>query len=370
MANSTADNLFNDMDYNHDGKIDKEELRKWMNRDRISATPYDRCYGARYSPCEFDYVGYGRPWQGEQVIQTNGPEETNQYLQQHERDICLHSPKTVEDTVSSSPILREQQVSVRFLRPPTPPPPGPLVIKQVREKQPPPQPPLVINERPPRSVTPPPLVLRERPPTPPQCIPCETKIEYLPAGPVPKRSVTIHRYEAVPQRPQDIIIERWLPYGPRPERRVIIQPAVAAENYPDATFTIYKHGSTVGGVRRKFQNLGVCPEDPCCYSSRYSGHLLDAATLVQKARAVGVTEDLTPPSEVAYGTGHQGSSHSCNCGGYDGGSVTKTYTSHGLFKDTAHGGCRCNSPSYNEGCGCGNYRVTFRDPLSYRYTET
>lgn len=374
MANSTADNLFEQMDYNHDGKISREEMRKWVNKERISATPYDGCCGSgrRYSPCEFDYVGYGRQWQGEQVIHTTGPEETNQYLQRHERDICLHSPETHEDVSCSSPLLREQQVSVRFLRPPTPPPPGPLIIKQVREKQQPPQPPLVIDERPPRSVTPPPLVLRERPPTPPACVPCETKVEYLPAGPTPKRSVTIHRYEAVPQRPRDVIIERWLPYGPRPERRVIIVPAPDAVTYPEPKFVIYKHGPKVADVRRKFQNLGVCPEDPCCYSNRYCGQLLDSKTLIQEARAAGVTEDLNPPSVVAYGTGNHGCSHNCNCGGYDGGSITKTFSSYGLAKDTVRGGCGCNSPSYyNDGCGCGgNYRVTFRDPLSYRYTET
>jgi len=62
----------------------------------------------------------------------------------------------------------KQQVVVRYLRPPTPPSPGPLIIKEVREPQPAPAPPLVIRTRAPRERTPPPIVIREAPPQAPQ----------------------------------------------------------------------------------------------------------------------------------------------------------------------------------------------------------
>ncbi|CAF0998719.1 unnamed protein product [Rotaria magnacalcarata] len=58
----------------------------------------------------------------------------------------------------------KQQVIVRYLRPPTPPSPGPLIIKEVREPQPAAAPPLVIRTRAPREKTPPPIVIREAPP--------------------------------------------------------------------------------------------------------------------------------------------------------------------------------------------------------------
>lgn len=62
----------------------------------------------------------------------------------------------------------KQQVIVRYLRPPTPPSPGPLIIKEVREPQPAVAPPLVIRTRAQREKTPPPIVIREAPPQAPQ----------------------------------------------------------------------------------------------------------------------------------------------------------------------------------------------------------
>ncbi|CAF2482099.1 unnamed protein product [Rotaria sp. Silwood2] len=58
----------------------------------------------------------------------------------------------------------KQQVIVRYLRPPTPPSPGPLIIKEIREPQPAAAPPIVIRTRAPREKTPPPIVIREAPP--------------------------------------------------------------------------------------------------------------------------------------------------------------------------------------------------------------
>jgi len=62
----------------------------------------------------------------------------------------------------------KQQVIVRYLRPPTPPSPGPLIIKEVREPQAAAAPPLVIRTRAPREKTPPPIIIREAPPHVPQ----------------------------------------------------------------------------------------------------------------------------------------------------------------------------------------------------------
>ena len=41
-----------------------------------------------------------------------------------------------------------------------------------------------------------------------------------------------------------------------------------------------------------FNDLGVTPENPQAYATRYGASLLDAATLVQQARAAGVIEDI------------------------------------------------------------------------------
>lgn len=60
-----------------------------------------------------------------------------------------------------------QELAVRYLRPPTPPLPGEIVIKQECNSLTPPAPPLIIRQQPPRPATPEPLVIREAPPQPP-----------------------------------------------------------------------------------------------------------------------------------------------------------------------------------------------------------
>jgi hypothetical protein len=63
-----------------------------------------------------------------------------------------------------------QELAIRYLRPPTPPTPGDIVITQEANSIIPPAPPLVIRQQPPRPSTPEPLVLREAPPKPPSAI--------------------------------------------------------------------------------------------------------------------------------------------------------------------------------------------------------
>jgi hypothetical protein len=81
-------------------------------------------------------------------------------------------------------ITYQQNVSVRYLVPPTPPPPGPLIIRgrnyfhikkilfifiylEIVPPRPPSPPPLIIKYQEPSPPTPPPLILREAPPPPP-----------------------------------------------------------------------------------------------------------------------------------------------------------------------------------------------------------
>ena len=67
-------------------------------------------------------------------------------------------------------IVYHQEVAIRYLRPPTPPAPGEILIQQKGNSLLPPAPPLVIRQKPPKPVTPPPLVVREAPPLPPPVI--------------------------------------------------------------------------------------------------------------------------------------------------------------------------------------------------------
>ncbi len=52
-----------------------------------------------------------------------------------------------------------QELAIRYLKPPTPPAPGEIVIKQEANLCTPPAPPLVIRQQPPRPDTPEPLIM-------------------------------------------------------------------------------------------------------------------------------------------------------------------------------------------------------------------
>jgi hypothetical protein len=205
------------------------------------------------------------------------------------------NPQVIRRPAPGGNVTYTQNIRVRFLQPPPVPPPGPLIIKEVRPPQPPAPPPLRIRQQAPPLPQPPPLILRERPPVPPQSIASQTVIRRLAALAVPPRSVIIERIPAAPPRPRDIIIERWVPYGAAAKRRTVVQRAAAAQQYAAPRNVIIQYEAPQVRIVRQFQNLGVQPENPQLYVQRYGAQLLDSITLVQQARAAGVVEDLSPP---------------------------------------------------------------------------
>jgi len=184
---------------------------------------------------------------------------------------------------------------LRFLQPPAIPPPGPLIIKEVRPPQPPAPPPLVVRQRAPALPQPPPLILRERPPQMPAAVASQTIIRKLAALPVPPRSVITEKLPALPAKPRDIIIERWVPYGAMQKRRTIVQRAAAAVQYAAPRNVIIQYEAPQVRIVRQFQRLGVTAENPQAYIARYGAQLRDSVTLVQEARQAGVVEDISPP---------------------------------------------------------------------------
>jgi len=89
----------------------------------------------------------------------------------------------------------------------------------------------------------------------------------------------------------DVSIERWLPYGPRPERETITYPAPPAITYSEPFFKIIEYDVTDASIRHRFEKL-FRQENPEDYRTLYGSSLLDAATLIQRAREAGVYEDL------------------------------------------------------------------------------
>lgn len=65
---------------------------------------------------------------------------------------------------SEKQLIYQQEVAIRYLRPPTPPTPGDIIVTQEDNIVSHPAPPLIIRQQPARPATPQPLVVREAPP--------------------------------------------------------------------------------------------------------------------------------------------------------------------------------------------------------------
>ncbi|CAF3357923.1 unnamed protein product [Rotaria socialis] len=208
------------------------------------------------------------------------------------------NPEIVRRPAPGGPQTYTQRILVRFLQPPAVPPPGPLIIKEVRPPQPPPPPPLYIRQRPPPPPTLPPIVIREAPPKLPPAVGTQVITKMLPALPVPPRSVIIERLPPLPSKPRDIVVERWLPYRAQEKRRVIIQRAPPPVVQQPRNIIIYYEAPSTKIVRR-FENLGVQSANPAEYVARYGTQLEDSQALITQARQAGVVEDITPPAGSA-----------------------------------------------------------------------
>jgi hypothetical protein len=192
----------------------------------------------------------------------------------------------------------EQEIAIRYLRPPTPPASGDILIVQEPSCSLPPAPPLIIRQRPTRPSTPPPLVIREAPPAPPPVL-C-SKLIRIPGTrlPPPPRKVIVERLPVIPVKPQSILIERWLPYA-RPRRRVIFQQlsdpnAEAAEQARNKKIKnlVVQWDTPRVVVRKKMCNLGVVKADPACYKSLFAESMTTADRLPEFVRELPLPNGL------------------------------------------------------------------------------
>ena len=161
-----------------------------------------------------------------------------------------------------------QEIAIRYLRPPTPPAPGEIVITQEPNVLTPPAPPLVIRQQPARPETPEPLVIREAPPQAPQAI--GRKIITISGKriPPPPRKVVIERFAELPAKPQSVLIERWLPYA-EVKRRVLFQAAPPDPIVVKPRNTIVQWEAPEVQVRKEFKYLGVVKANPAEYVHTY-----------------------------------------------------------------------------------------------------
>jgi len=84
-----------------------------------------------------------------------------------------------------------KKINLAYYKPPAPPAPGPVIIKEVRPPQAPPPPPLFVRIQPPPPPEQAPIVIREAPPPLPRHVPTTYLSRMLPAVPVPPPNVQV-----------------------------------------------------------------------------------------------------------------------------------------------------------------------------------
>merc|ERR1739836_151878 len=185
-----------------------------------------------------------------------------------------------------------QELAIRYLRPPTPPAPGEIIITQEANTNTGPAPPLIIRQAAARADTPEPLVVREAPPQPPAPVGPKRITISGKKNPPPPRKVVIERLAPLPSKPQNVIVERWLPYA-ETKRRVVFNKAaeVKAEVATPRNVIVQWEAPSVN-VRKEVKYLGVIKANPAEYVQRYGAELKVHTALPQ------FVLDIKTPSEV------------------------------------------------------------------------
>lgn len=118
-------------------------------------------------------------------VQVFGP------LQTPNNDKFFHDPNPVVIQKKTKPVTYVQKINLAYYKPPAPPAPGPVIIREVRPPQAPAPPPLYVRIQPPPPREQAPLVIREAPPPRPQHVPTTRLTRVLPAVPVPPPNVQV-----------------------------------------------------------------------------------------------------------------------------------------------------------------------------------
>jgi hypothetical protein len=114
-------------------------------------------------------------------------------------------------------------------------------------------------------------VYREQPPRRPCPIPEQVvEVEGAPIAP-PARRVVFEKFSNLPQKPQNVLIEKWLPY--RPQRRRVVFQRSCRPTPPNPRNTIIEWEAPDVEVEKVCRELGVVDADPEEYVRRYGPEL-------------------------------------------------------------------------------------------------
>ncbi|CAF1114019.1 unnamed protein product, partial [Didymodactylos carnosus] len=221
-------------------------------------------------------------------------------------------PLIIRKHLPNDLVTYKQNVSVRFLKPPTPPPPGPVIIREVRPPPPRPQSPIRYRQRPPPPPTPPPLFLREAPPPIPPRLPTQVVEKIIPPPPRPPPRIIVERLGALPAKPRDVVIERWLPYRQNRNRKIFYERDSVPYNIIREPNELILHASPHARIHRQFINEGVVHADPELYRRQYAADLDGYRSHPEFAHVINEAYHQIPPPSL-----HANYSSNISSYGYD-----------------------------------------------------
>ena len=100
--------------------------------------------------------------------------------------------------------------------------------------------------------------------------------------PPPARKVVVERLPPIPAKPQQVFIERWLPYGQQTQK-VVYQPAKPACIIPDPKNVVIQWESPDVEIRKECRNHGIVSADPQEYVAKYGPSLIRSDQLPEIA---------------------------------------------------------------------------------------
>jgi len=192
-----------------------------------------------------------------------------------------------------------QELAVRYLRPPTPPPPGHILIEHQADICPPPAPPIIIRQQPEAKPPQATLIIREAPPKSPPA----TQIKRITISgkqlPPPPRKLVIERLPPLPDKPRSVLVERWLPYE-LPRRRVVYNkppPNPPVQLLQPVRNLIIEWEAPRVTVKKSIKYLGVIRADPKKYLKEFGSNLTNACDLPAIVNEIKTPEGLVLAAE-------------------------------------------------------------------------
>lgn len=223
---------------------------------------------------EASVSGFNGIWANKQeVLNWRGPIPITDYRLNED-----NNPDFITKTINE-PVEYTQDITVKYLKPPTPEKHGDLIIKQEDDIIRPYAPPQIIRQLAARPRTPEPLIIREKPPAAPVAFP--QQIIKIPGKVIepPARRVIIEKMPQLPPKPQPVVIEKWLPYE-KQKRKVVYQEASIKAGPVDPVKNIiiqWQAPNTV--IKKEIRYTGVDNADPVEYVAKHGNKLKDSVDI-------------------------------------------------------------------------------------------